>query len=113
LYQPLMGQFDVGLIELSEGELGEADQLVDRLSPMIKTGGEILINVFSKRPPSDREFGVSIGAHAVRLLRPSLIVAETHFVPAARLRLDIGLAIRRLGRLRRDRAWEGLRGLGV
>jgi hypothetical protein len=107
-YSSLKGQFDVCLAELSEEELKQVDELIDRIAPLMKVGGEILVAVQNRRGSDAERFGASVGFHAARLMRPSSSLAEVLFVPASRLRLTIMRTIFRLGHIARGKPWVGI-----
>jgi hypothetical protein len=104
-YDSLKSQFDVCLLELSEGELADAAELIDRIAPLMKVGGEILVIVSNKRQHDVQEFAASVGFHAARLMRASGTPAEVHLVPATRLRFATMRTIARLGYLARTKPW--------
>ena len=39
VYEPLHGRFDVCLMEIGERELPRADEMLDRIAPMMRNGG--------------------------------------------------------------------------
>jgi hypothetical protein len=93
-------RFDLCLVELTEGEMTRVDELVDRLAPLIKMDGEIVIVVYNRRSAFDAaKFVEGIGFHARRLLRPAAIPTSINFVPASRLRWSIQRMIARIGAL--------------
>lgn len=80
-YDPLSETFNACLMELSEAELAQGDQLVDRIAPLIAPGGKIIVSVLNKRSVADgRDFVRSIGFHASRFVRPSAKTIRYHFV---------------------------------
>jgi hypothetical protein len=99
-YETFAERFDLCLLELSEGEMARGDELIDRIAPLMKADGQILIAVHNQRGMIDAAaFAAGIGYHARRLLRPAAIPSGVDFVPASRLRwLTRGL-IGRVGRL--------------
>jgi SAM-dependent methyltransferase len=99
VYEAMAAQFDQCLLELTEGELAKADELIDRVAPLMKPGGEILVAVNNRRG-SSREamgFGASISFHAPRLLRPAAEISEVHFVPASQFRWAVFRTMMELG----------------
>jgi len=52
VYEPLHGRFDVCLIEIGELEFPTADEILDRIAPMMRNGGTVL--VVNYQPPRRR-----------------------------------------------------------
>jgi len=97
-YEAMAAQFDLCLLELTEGEMAQADELIDRVAPLMKPGGEILVAVNNRRQGADSKgFGASIAFHAPRLLRPAAETREVHFVPASNFRWSVVCTMMRLG----------------
>jgi hypothetical protein len=99
VFDALAGRFDLCLVELSEGEMARGDELVDRLAPLMKIDGEIMIVVYNRRAVDGAGFVKSIGFHARRLLRPAAMPTNINFVPASRLRWHVQRMIGRIGAL--------------
>jgi 2-polyprenyl-3-methyl-5-hydroxy-6-metoxy-1,4-benzoquinol methylase len=71
VYEPLHNRFDACLIEVDEQEIANSDQVLDRIAPMMKNGGTVLVSFTNRRNgDATQEFQRSIGYHASRLLRP-------------------------------------------
>ena len=80
IYEPMAAKFDQCLLELTENDLNKVDELIDRVAPLMKTGGEILVAVNNRRTAAEaKQFGASISHHAPRLLRPAATTSEVHF----------------------------------
>ena len=98
IYEPMAAKFDQCLLELTENDLNKVDELIDRVAPLMKTGGEILVAVNNRRTAAEaKQFGASISHHAPRLLRPAATTSEVHFVPASRFRWGVFRVMMRLG----------------
>jgi hypothetical protein len=98
VYAAMAAQFDLCLLELTEGEMNQADELIDRVAPLMKPGGEILVAVHNRRQSADAKgFGASISFHAPRLLRPAAETREVHFVPASGFRWQVFRTMMQLG----------------
>jgi len=109
IYEAMAAQFDLCLIELTEGEMTQADEIVDRVAPLIKTGGEILVAVNNRRKTDDCQgFGASISFHAPRLLRPAAETSEVHFVSASRFRWRVYHTMMQLGSAARKDPMSGI-----
>jgi 2-polyprenyl-3-methyl-5-hydroxy-6-metoxy-1,4-benzoquinol methylase len=82
-YLPLHEKFDLCLLELPETDLRYGDTLIDRIMPLMKNGGSIVVFVTNRRIVDDSgEFGQSMAFHTVRLIRSGVVPTEIHFVPA-------------------------------
>jgi 2-polyprenyl-3-methyl-5-hydroxy-6-metoxy-1,4-benzoquinol methylase len=108
IWEPMADAFDFCLAELSEGELARAGDLVDRIAPMMKDGGEILIVTYNRRDRGADEFGPSIDLHAPRVLRPSTALIGAHFVRATRLRWWLARVMTDLGRMAHSKPIVGI-----
>jgi hypothetical protein len=109
VYEPLSGRFDVCLMEIEEREFSRADEMLDRIAPMMRSGGTVLVSLTNRRNgDSTQEFQRSIGYHASRLLRPYSRSPIFSFVKAPRAReLSVRLTMR-VARLARDRPLVGI-----
>jgi len=86
-YQPLLGYFDICLLELSEGEMAQGDELIDRIVPLMKTNGRLVVLVTNRRSLiSARNFGGGLTFHGARFIRSGAVPTEINFVPASPLR---------------------------
>jgi len=108
IWAPMAGAFDLCLAELNENELARAGDLVDRIAPMMKDGGQILIVTYNRRDRGADEFGPSIDFHAPRVLRPSTALVGMHFVRATRLRWWLARAMTDLGRMAHSKPIVGI-----
>lgn len=113
IYEPLVGSFDLCLLELSEGELPQGDEVVDRVVPLMKPDGQILVVVYNKRTEDAAGFTTSIGFHATRLMRAGATLGEVRVVPASRFRWLVSHAITSLALTAYHRPWVGLPLLAV
>ena len=90
-YARLHGIFDLCLLELSETDMEDGGELTDRIVPLLKNGGRIILFVLNRREAGDRaEFGRAVTFQSTRFVRSSAIPTEIQFVPSN--------AARRLGR---------------
>jgi hypothetical protein len=97
-YLPLHGKFDICLLELPETDLRYGDELIDRIVPLMKNGGRIIVSVRNRRISDPTgEFGRSMAYQSARLIRSGAVPAEVHFVPASGMRQ---LVRRRMASLR-------------
>jgi 2-polyprenyl-3-methyl-5-hydroxy-6-metoxy-1,4-benzoquinol methylase len=97
-YRPLHGYFDFCLLELAEGEMAQGDELIDRIVPLMKPEGSIIISVRNRRPIGQWEgFSKGVAYHTLRFIRPGALPTFIQYVPANPVRWG---AYRGLGRLR-------------
>jgi len=97
-FEPLLGYFDICLLELEEGEITQGGELIDRIVPLMKPEGTIIVSVRNRRPIGQWEgFGTSVGYHALRFIRPGALPTRIQYVPANPVRWG---AYRGLGGLR-------------
>src|SRR5581483_10510046 len=99
VYEAMVSQFDYCLIELNEYELKQADNLIDRVAPLMKVGGQIFVTVNNRRgaPRRAKKFITNVSPYAPRLLRPAAAISQACFVSASQLRWRIVRAMMRIG----------------
>jgi 2-polyprenyl-3-methyl-5-hydroxy-6-metoxy-1,4-benzoquinol methylase len=82
-YRTLADRFDICLLELAESELDEGGELVDRIAPLMKAGGTVVIVVANHRPVSKaRGFGSAMRYHATSFVRSGASPTSIQYVPA-------------------------------
>jgi hypothetical protein len=82
-YERLHGKFDLCLLELSETDMEDGGELTDRIVPLLKNGGRIILFVLNRRVvDKSGEFGHSVTFQASRFIRSSAVPTEIHFVPS-------------------------------
>lgn len=114
VYEPLQGRFDVCLMEIDELEFLRADEMLDRIAPMMRNDGTVLVSVTNRRGGDpDREFQRAIGHHASRLLRPYSRAPVFSFVKSAKLREFSVKWMLRIAKLARDRPLIGVPALFI
>jgi 2-polyprenyl-3-methyl-5-hydroxy-6-metoxy-1,4-benzoquinol methylase len=96
-YAPLASRFDLCLLELSEAELSMGDELVDRIVPLMKEDGRILVTTWNRNMGG--EFEQSMAIHLPRFIRRGALPKEVRYVPANRLRRMTCRWLARLGNL--------------
>ncbi len=83
VYDPLSGRFDVCLLEIDESEFPRADEMLDRIAPMMRNGGTVLVSMINRRNRDPAlDFQKAVGYHASRLLRPYAVSPTFAFVAA-------------------------------
>jgi hypothetical protein len=96
-------------LEIGELEFPTADEILDRIAPMMRSGGTVLVSLTNRRDGDPaREFQRSIGFNASRLLRPYARSPIFSFVTSSRPR---ELALKwmiRIARLAGDKPAIGL-----
>lgn len=86
-FTPLLEHFNICLLELSEGEMELGDELLDRIAPLMKKDGRVVVSVLNRRPiATARHFGEGVSHHGSRFIRSGAVPTEIHFVRANRLR---------------------------
>ena len=96
---PLHGRFDLCLLELAETDLRHGGELVDRIAPLLKRGGQIIVSVMNRRTTSrrdrnDRNFDENVTFHMAGLINSGVVPTEVRFV-----RLNIARRLARRGML--------------
>jgi hypothetical protein len=90
-YEAIRGKFDLCLLELREGEMAQGGELIDRIVPLMKNGGRVVVFVMNRRQfDNAREFGAAVTYHLARFIRRGAVPTEIQFVPANRLRWLVG-----------------------
>jgi hypothetical protein len=87
--------------------------LVERIAPMLKDGGEILIVTYNRRAKDVGGFGASINSLAPGMVRPALPLIEAHYVPASRARWWLQRHMIDLGRMAHARPLIGIPLIGI
>ena len=109
VYEPLRGRFAVCLIELGEHEFAKADEILDRVAPLMQDGGTVLLSLTNNRHgDAAREFQSTIGYNASRLLRPYTRSPAFSFVTATKPRELAVRGMMNVARFARDRPVAGL-----
>ena len=86
-YQPLAGYFDICLIELAEDEMRQGAHIVDRVVPLMKPDGVIIVSIYNRRKRGDprvmpESFGPHVSYGSVNFIRPGALPTEVQYVPA-------------------------------
>ena len=82
-YARLHGKFDLCLLEVHETDMEDGGKLTDRIVPLLKNGGRIILFVLNRREVgSRRNFGSSVTFQSARFVRANAIPTEIHFVPS-------------------------------
>jgi hypothetical protein len=80
-FQPLCAAFNACLIEGQESDLETIEKLLDRVAPLIKTGGTVLLSIFNPRGyRSTEHFNIRLATAAERLSRPYVTKTRFHYV---------------------------------
>jgi hypothetical protein len=86
-YTSLHEKFDICLVELPETEMRHGDKLVDKIIPLMKSAGRIIVFVMNRHiHDKPKEFVNSVMYHSARFIRSGAIPTEICFVPANRAR---------------------------
>src|SRR5262249_20131427 len=86
-YQALAGHFDICLLELAENEMRQGAYVVDRVVPLMKPDGVILVSIYNRRNRNDPRampegFAPHVSYNSVNFIRPGALPAEVRYVPA-------------------------------
>jgi len=108
VYEPLFGSFDLCLLELDEWELAQGGELIDRVAPLMKPDGQVLVVVYNRRIKNAARFTTVIGLHATRLMRAGATLGEVRVVPAGMFRWLVSRATSRLALTAYRRPWIGM-----
>jgi hypothetical protein len=109
VYEPLHGRFDACLMEILEQEFSKADEMLDRIAPMMRNGGTVFVSLTNRRNgDATQEFQRSIGYHASRLLRTYSRSPIFSFVMATRSREFAVRSMLRIAKLARDEPVIGI-----
>jgi hypothetical protein len=87
VYDGLRNRFDLCLLEIDELDFEKADELLDKIAPMMRDGATALVSVLNRRA-GDRnlEFQIAVGRNGSRLLRPYSRSLTFFFVKGTGLR---------------------------
>ena len=80
-FAPLHGTFDLCLLELPERDLIDGDQYIQRVVPLMKPGGQIIVSIENRRFSERRDFSRSVAVQSARLITSGVLPTEVHFVP--------------------------------
>ncbi|HEX4505176.1 MAG TPA: class I SAM-dependent methyltransferase, partial [Alphaproteobacteria bacterium] len=108
IYQPMFGCFDLCLLELAENDLVRADEAIDRVAPLMKDGGRIVVVVYNHRDKRIDEFSANLSYHSPRLLRPAANPVSIQLVPASTMRFWILRTMMRIARTANRRPLTGV-----
>jgi hypothetical protein len=100
-YQTLRGKFDLCLIELCDTELGQLDKLMDRVVPLMKNGGQIVLFVIAEGVlrgtySKFRDARSYVSDYGTRFARLGALMIAIRPIPASEFR---GIAARGIGSL--------------
>ena len=105
-YAQLHGKFDLCLLELSETDMEDGGELTDRIVPLLKKGGRIVLFVQNNRVVDDGGvFGHSVTLQSSRFIRSAAVPTEIHFVPSNVARRWGRVGMSRLRRLMNKGFW--------
>jgi methyltransferase family protein len=95
---PLHERFDLCLLEISELDLRYGDQLIERVIPLMKKGGKIIVSVLNRQiMDKTDDFDQSVAYQSARLACSGVTPTDIQFVPAN--------FVRRLARRGMSRLW--------
>lgn len=106
-YAPLREKFDLCLLELAESDLRYGAELVERIVPLMRKGGRIIVFVVNRHIGRFDDFGSLVVLHSTRFIRPGAVPTEIHFIPANAARWGARLGMFELRMLLSKRYWFG------
>jgi hypothetical protein len=99
-YVPHFGRFDLCLLELAEGDMGRGGDLMDRIMPLMKGGGRVLVFVTNRRDSATaRDFAAGVSYHGSRFIRAGALPNKVQYVPASPFRWFVARRMRALRRV--------------
>jgi hypothetical protein len=105
-YERLHDKFDLCLLELSETDMEDGGELTDRIVPLLRNGGRIVLFVLNNRiMDKGGEFGRNVTFQSSRFVRSSAVPTEIHFVPSNLARRWARLGLSKLRRLMNRMPW--------
>jgi 2-polyprenyl-3-methyl-5-hydroxy-6-metoxy-1,4-benzoquinol methylase len=105
-FAQLHGKFDLCLLEISETDMEDGGELTDRIVPLLKKGGRIVLFVQNNRVIDDAGvFGHSVTFQSSRFIRSSAVPTEIHYVPSNVARRWGRAGMSRLRRLMNKGFW--------
>jgi hypothetical protein len=108
IYEPLHRRFDVCLIELTEPEFAKAHEILDRIAPMVRDGGTVLVSLINQQiNDTKQKFQALIGRSVIQLTPPYASSLAFSFVSSNRLKFRALALMLRLGREARDTPFLG------
>ena len=97
-YRALFGAFDVCLINLTERDLKLGDVFIDRVAPLLKAGGVLLLVVNNTKFEETEEFRQSFAYHSVRFGNLALWLNDIHYISTTDWRDFVQQKIVQIGR---------------
>jgi len=107
-FRGLFNAFDVCLLHLTERDLKYGDVYIDRIAPVLRPDGVLLMVIGNQALDEIEEFKESFAYHSVRFGNLALWPSETHFVSTTNWRAFVQMKIIQIGRLARRRPGLGL-----
>ena len=108
IWEPLAASFDLCLVELGEEDIARIGDLLDRLAPMIKDGGAILVVIYNARHRNAAGFAEKIDLNARLMVRRAATLTAIHIVAATRLRWALARTMTSLGRMAHQKPMIGI-----
>jgi hypothetical protein len=107
-YRSLFGAFDVCFVNLTERDVKLGDVFIDRVAPLLKADGLLLLLVNNTNFDETPEFAQSFAFHSVRFGNLSLWLSGIHYISSTDWRAFVQHKIVALGRTARRTPLAGL-----
>jgi hypothetical protein len=80
-FTALHGTFDLCLLELLETDLVDGDQYMERILPLMKNGGQIIVSIENRRAIEVSKFGANVAFKGARLIVSGVLPTTIQFIP--------------------------------
>jgi hypothetical protein len=106
-YKALAGTLDVALLEVAANETAIAKELIDKIAPMMKPDGKMLL-LFHCQGVFDQTLTSLLNHQTTPLQFRSAWISEAQFVPDGAVRQGLHTFLARLGSFAHELPWIGL-----
>jgi hypothetical protein len=107
-YRSLFGAFDVCFVSLTERDVKFGDVFIDRVAPLLKADGILLMLVNNTNFDETPEFAQSFAFHAVRFGNLALWLSDIRYISSTNWRAFVQKRLAAIGRMARRKPSEGL-----
>jgi hypothetical protein len=107
-YRSLFGAFDVCFVNLTERDVKFGDVFIDRVAPLLKPDGLLLLLANNTNFDETPEFAPSFAFHSVRFGNLSLWLSDIHYISSTNWRAFVQRKIVAIGRMARRTPPVGL-----
>jgi hypothetical protein len=107
-YRALFGAFDVCFVNLTERDVKLGDVFIDRVAPLLKADGLLLLLVNNTNFDETSQFAQSFAFHSVRFGNLALWLSDIHYISSTNWRAFVQHKIVAIGRMARRTPPAGL-----